>query len=116
MDPEVAAETSDNALPVDPQERPHIIIEYQLQPPTRDEGGFINKKTGIHYLNATTQTDPKPQPPKPPKFTRDAQTVHLSAHTSQTKRESGTQMVFSPYILLWIMLFASPCSLNRGLR
>jgi hypothetical protein len=94
MEPEATAEISEGSLPADPQERPHAIIEYQIQPPARDEGGFINKKTGIHYLNATTQTDPKQQPPKPPKYTRDAQTVHLSAHTSQTKRESGTQMVF----------------------
>lgn len=74
-------------------ERPHIIVEYQLQPPSRDEGGFINKKTGVHYINVAVQTDPKPKPPAPKKYTRDAQTVQMTDHVSQTYRESGTQMV-----------------------
>lgn len=73
--------------------RQRVIIEYQLQAPTRDEGGFINKKTGVHYVNECVQTDPKPKPPQPKKYSRDAQTVHYTDHVTQTMRETGTQMV-----------------------
>lgn len=95
------ANETDNSL------RPHVIIEYQLQPPTRDEGGFINKKTGIHYINVAVQTDPKPKPPAPKKYTRDAQTVQMTDHVSQTYRESGTQMVFILHIIYCIFFFSN---------
>lgn len=85
----IQSEIEENVL----QHRPHVIIEYQLQPSTRDEGGFINKKTGIHYINVAVQTDPKPKPLAAKKYTRDAQTVDMTDHVTQTKRESGTQMV-----------------------
>ncbi|KAA6401041.1 MAG: putative flagellar associated protein [Streblomastix strix] len=74
-------------------QRFHTAYEYDIQAPLRDEGGFRNRRTGIVYLNIAIQTEPIRKPSDILKFSRDAQTVHLSAHTQQTKRESGTQMV-----------------------
>lgn len=87
--------------------RSRVIIEHRLQPSTRDEGGFIHKKTGIHYMNVAVQTDPKPKEAPPKKFTRDAQTVHMKPNVSQTSRETGTQMVlfFVEYFVFICFLF-----------
>ncbi|KAK2956004.1 putative flagellar associated protein [Blattamonas nauphoetae] len=72
--------------------RPHIVIEYDITPPARNEGGFVNKKSGIVYKNASTQTIPKSRANQATKATRDAQTIHYTTHSSQTRRETGTQM------------------------
>ncbi|KAI8611576.1 hypothetical protein BC830DRAFT_1198782 [Chytriomyces sp. MP71] len=58
-------------------------------------GGFINKKSGVMYCHAQTNT-PTPQEIKDgkanPKFHRDTQTKFLRNRLNQPKRESFTQM------------------------
>lgn len=60
-------------------------------------GGFRNKKTGIVYLNASTQTKKETREQelsdsKVERFTRETQTAITSTRSQQTTRESGTQM------------------------
>jgi hypothetical protein len=74
--------------------RPATKIDYDVIKQNYNEGGFVNKKTGVVYINTGTQTDSIPKPNQAPKFTRDAQTVFYSTHSQQTKKESGTQMVW----------------------
>lgn len=58
-------------------------------------GGYRNKKTGQIYHHASTQTarrPPKDWETRPPRFHRDTQTHMRKSRSTQSMRETGTQM------------------------
>ncbi|XP_069999900.1 IQ motif and ubiquitin-like domain-containing protein [Penaeus vannamei] len=62
-------------------------------------GGFRHKISGLHYHNATTQTQP-PQRPKPAQVTRGTQTVRTRPCGTQTCRNAHTQTTHLHPLLL----------------
>ena len=58
-------------------------------------GGYRNKKTGIEYHHASSQTTferANKWDDRPERFTRETQTVDVVSRSQQTVRESATQM------------------------
>ena len=56
-------------------------------------GGFRNKRTGVEFLNASSQTYPKKVIPKNVEvFSRDTQTVEKKSQTQQTMYDTSTQV------------------------
>ncbi|GAX74047.1 hypothetical protein CEUSTIGMA_g1497.t1 [Chlamydomonas eustigma] len=70
-----------------------VLLDYSQQQPKPFVGGYKNKRTGVVFHHAWTQT------PKEPKYLgverkleRETQTVKVAQRSAQTMREAATQM------------------------
>jgi len=72
-----------------------VVVKVQIESEDTKKkyfGGYRDKRNGLVYHHACTQTTRKPKESKIAKFHRETQTVDLSTKSVQSKREQGTQM------------------------
>ena len=78
----------------------HVHIDVSRRTNKPFLGGYRDKRDGLVYHHAATNTERRRQFEDPDRrFTRDTQTVIMSTHTAQSSREACTQMARNDLLL-----------------